>query len=485
MFGNSTLIAHLSIILFSFLTLLFTYLIGKKLFNRKVGIISSLLLLFTPIFFSYSGLFLLDTPLTALTTITLYFAIKSKPFIYFLFSSLTILTKIPGVIVVFGVTISKLIKEKIINKNVILYILPILTFIFLLISNKLYYDKFLYPIGTSMLNFNIIKNFFNLLIILKSIFFDQYRWILTSIFILSFVDFKIIKMKRKYLFLFYLPLTLLFFLLLYNLNIFTKLLIPYFPNIGYYFNTVKSFSILFSFLFLLFLFSYHNFINYFKEKKYLELTSTFLLIVLFYIFIIPFSPRYALPLYPIMFLFFSHSLLKLFKKYSYIIVIIIVIIFILNFDGSRSTVGFTLETNMEYVDAIKTQIWTVNYIEENFPNATVLTPFPLSFELMYPYAGYVKNPINVITFPHFVGMTGPIKNYTLFLNSKSSQELVIDLNLIDLYLYTPQEFSSVIPDISKKLNMTLIKKFELNNKFVEIYKINKTNNYPNYILDNF
>jgi len=40
-FGNSTLIAHLSIILFSFLTLLFTYLIGKKLFNRKVGIISS------------------------------------------------------------------------------------------------------------------------------------------------------------------------------------------------------------------------------------------------------------------------------------------------------------------------------------------------------------------------------------------------------------------------------------------------------------
>jgi len=467
------------------LTLLFTYVIGKTLFSRKVGIIASLMLFFTPIFFSYSGLFLLDIPLTALTTMTIYFAIKSKPLFYFVFASLTILTKIPGILAVGGIILTKFFREKKINKNVMVYTLPFLTFIALLILNKLHYGKFLYPAGVSMLNIHIIKNVFNLLIILKTILFDQYRWILTSIFILSFINLKFIKNKKKTYFIKYLLLTFVLFLFLYNLPLFTNYLINYFPNIEHYFNLVKSFSLLFSILFLLFLLFYKNIISELKEIKFLELIFTLLLVIIFYIFIIPFSPRYILPIFPILFLFFSFSLVNLFKKYSYFVLIIIIIVFSLNFTGNRSTVGFTLETNMEYVDAIKTQLLGAKYIEKNFPDAIVLASFPLSSELTYRYGGYVKNPIDVVTYPHFSGLTGQDKNYTIFLYPQFNQSQTIDLNLIDLYYYTPQEFSSVVPDISKKLDLTLIKRFELNNKSVEIYEVNKNKKYPIYTFDNF
>ena len=484
-FGNSNLIAHFSVAFFSFLTLFFTYLIGKTLSDRKVGMMASLMLFFAPIFFSYSGLFLLDIPLTALTTMTIYFAIKSKPFLYFLFASLTILTKIPGVIVVGGVILSKMIKEKRINKNVIIYALPILTFIFLLFLNELHYGKFLYPAGVSMLNLNIVKNAFNLLIILKTILFDQYRWILTSIFILSVINLKFIKNKKKTYFIPHLSLTVILFLFLYNLPLLTNYLIDYFPNIEYYFYLVRSFSLLFSILFLFILLFYKNIVPVIAMIKAPELTFTSLLMILFYIFIIPFSPRYILPIFPILFLFFSSSLVSLFKRYSYLALVAMIIIFSINLSGDRSTVGFTLETNMEYVDAIKTQISGAEYIEENFPNSTVLASFPLSSELKYPYSGYVKKPINVVTYPHFLGLTGHEKNYTIFLHPQFNQNQTIDLNSIDFYYYTPQEFSSVIPDIAKKLNLTLIKRFESNNKSVEIYRVNKNIKYPIYSFDNF
>jgi len=49
----------------------------------------------------------------------------------------------------------------------------------------------------------------------------------------------------------------------------------------------------------------------------------------------------------------------------------------------------------------------------------------------------------------------------------------IDLSKINLYYYSPQEFpTKEVYDIRDKLNLTLIKKFEVNNKSVEIYLVN-------------
>ncbi|MAG47184.1 hypothetical protein CL617_01140, partial [archaeon] len=60
---------------------------------------------------------------------------------------------------------------------------------------------------------------------------------------------------------------------------------------------------------------------------------------------------------------------------------------------------------------------------------------------------------------------------------------VIDPDVIDLYYYSPQQYPTKnILEIAEKLDLKLIKRFELNNKVVEIYKVNKAYEYPTYTL---
>ncbi len=459
-FGAYQVIANSAILFFSLLVLYFTYLIGKELFNRPVGIIASLLLMFTPIFFSYSAMLFLDIPLTALMIMSIYFSIKSKPIPYIIFSSLAILTKELGILVVFGVFLSKLIKK---DRNLILYCSPLLIFFLSLLINKLLYNQIFYPLNASVIHIMPIKNLFNLLIILKTIFFDQYRWLLTSLFLISFIDIKKLKViKNLKKFIFCSIIFLIMFIFLYNINFFTKFFLNYYPNISTYFNTVKSFSLLFSLLFIVIILTYKEIIKFIIGLKNHEIVITLLMIISLLIFIIPVATRYLLPSLPIIFLLYSFSINKLFKNYKYLILIIIIIIFSLNYFGNRSTEGFTLENNMEYVDLIKTHQLASSYIENNFPDSVVLAAFPQSFELKYPYSGYVKKPLNVATINPLPNLADKDKNFS------------INPDNIDLYYYSPQEHSSKqILDVKEQLNLTLIKRFEINNKSTEIYIVNK------------
>ncbi len=183
--GDVLIVSHSIILIFSFLAVLFTYSLGKELFSRKVGIIASLLLIFTPIFVSYSSLFYLEMPLAALIIISVYFAVKNKPYLSVLFGSLAVLTKETAIVAVFGILLAKLIKKE---RKSLVYITPIIVFLLLIILNKMHYDHFLFPISTSLININPIKNVLVSITILKSIFFDQYRWILTSTLILCLIS---------------------------------------------------------------------------------------------------------------------------------------------------------------------------------------------------------------------------------------------------------------------------------------------------------
>ena len=57
LFGFSIIATRLVIVFFAALALFFTYLLGKELFDRKTGILASLLLFISPLFFMQSGLF--------------------------------------------------------------------------------------------------------------------------------------------------------------------------------------------------------------------------------------------------------------------------------------------------------------------------------------------------------------------------------------------------------------------------------------------
>ena len=459
-FGSSQLIANSAILFFSLLVLYFTYLIGKELFSRSVGIIASLLLMFTPIFFSYSAMLFLDVPLTALMMMSIYFSIKSKPIQYVIFSSLAILAKELGVLVVFGVLSSKLIKR---DKNLIIYCSPLLIFFLSLLMNKLLYNQLFYPLNASVIHIIPARNLLNLLIILKTMFFDQYRWLLTSIFLISFIDIKkikVIKNLRKLIF--YSAIFLIALISLYNIDFFTKFFLNYYPNINIYFDTIKLFSPLFSFLFIVIILIYKKVIKFITDLKYSELAITLLMIISLLTFIIPVAARYLLPSLPIIFLLYSFSINKLFKNHKYLVLVIVIVIFSLNYFGNRSTEGFTLESNMEHIDLIKTHQLASSYIENNFPDSVVLAAFPQSFELKYPYAGYVKKPLNVATINPLPNLADRDKNFS------------INPGDIDIYYYSPQEHSSKqILDVKEQLNLTLIKRFEINNKSTEIYLVNK------------
>jgi len=479
LFGNSQIVSNLVTIFFSFLATYYTYLIGKHLFSRKIGVIATFLMFFYPTFFSHSGISHVAIPLTALAIISIYYFIKNNRILYLIFSSFLVLTEERAVVIPVSLLIYDFFKNKKFNfKRSIILSLPIILFMIWMISNKLHYGYFLWPLSTSLFSVNFIQIFLNIFMILKNLFFDYYKWILTSFIIISCFSFKLLRNRKKVVY--SVIVSVIFFIFIFILPKFSIYFQRYFPNIADYFIIVKYFSFLFAILLFILLLSFNKFIDFWNDKKFYPFYFIFIFIFLSYVLFIPFAPRYALPIYPIIFLFFSVSLVKVFKKYSYIAFVIVLILFATQWFGDRDTVGFTLEYNMEYVDAIKTHQMATNYLEENYPDAVILASFPQSLELQYPYLGYVKKPLKTVSIPPFPGLTS--KNFTIHLNSGIYNK-TIDLNSIDIVYYSDQEFKTRhSKEINKILNKTLVKKFEMNGKVAEIYEVNKEFEYPNFVL---
>ena len=149
-----------------------------------------------------------------------------------------------------------------------------------------------------------------------------------------------------------------------------------------------------------------------------------------------------------------------------------IIILVTQFFGVSNKVGFTLENNLEYQDFIKVRQLGASYLETNYPNATILTTFPLSLDLSHSYGKYVGRELNIVTIDHYGGLVN--KNYTQFLHPETIPKKQINQSKIDIYYHSPQEFpTKEVYDIKDKLNLTLIKRFEINNKSTEIYLVNK------------
>ncbi|MGV8161843.1 MAG: ArnT family glycosyltransferase [Candidatus Nanoarchaeia archaeon] len=68
-------------LLFATTSILFVYLIAEKIFNKKVALISSLLLFITPLFFYYSDYVLTDMPSMFFILVGIYFLLYNKYFL--------------------------------------------------------------------------------------------------------------------------------------------------------------------------------------------------------------------------------------------------------------------------------------------------------------------------------------------------------------------------------------------------------------------
>lgn len=409
-FGISLVVSHLIVLIFSFIGVYFTYLLGSELHNKKTGIIAALLLFFSPLYFAQTGTLNLMIPFTALCVTTLYFFFKGNFKLFLLNAIFLVLTAEPGVVLIISLIIFTLIQKpkKYKLKNIFICIIPILLAIF---WSLFYYmftqappDEILcyeYTLCSTEILFNTLFRHLNTLL------FFQFNFII-SFFILVCSIKMIVKSNKKT-----------------SLKNLTKS--NFFPIIIFMF----LYFLLFSFCF-----------------------STLI--------------RHMLPLFPLFFIFGSMSLTKIFTKNISLIIVIVLItsLFVSNWYTHRTTsAGHILESNLEYLDIIDIYSQAAKYIEANFANSTILTVWPHDNELAFPYLGYVEKSIKVITIERGVNANN------IFVETKVNK---VDLQNVDLIYYSPNTYiySEKLKEIMGTLNLTLLKRFEKNGKYAEIYKIN-------------
>lgn len=77
-FGSNVIVLRLSSVLFSLVTIYFIYLIGKKIRNKKIGILAALFLAVNPLFIYYSQELRMYSMVTMWLTISFYFFIRIR-----------------------------------------------------------------------------------------------------------------------------------------------------------------------------------------------------------------------------------------------------------------------------------------------------------------------------------------------------------------------------------------------------------------------
>jgi len=363
LFGESPFTSHIVSYIFSSISAFFTYLIGKEIYNKKVGIFASLLLFFSPVFFSITSQALIESTFLAFVLMTIYFSeVKKNKIAYLLSATLMVLTKEPGIIIVGGIVIYKILKKHKI-KEIILYLLPIsVMFIW-------YYWQYL---NTGYFGFPATEKGLKLLFLQSSygevtnpiMFLSK---LMTQIYQLTFWNYKWL-----------LTIPLLFF-------VFKE-------------RKIKEFLLVIAFVF-----------------------------IIFFSVITSFLPRYLLPIYPIFFIFSAKSLNYFKKEYIVLLIIILFISCYRYNWGLKGIIQdpifhttlvhpkiitsvYNGELSLDYIDTVTIEKSAIDFLFENYSNTKIAAKFPL---VTYRGLGYID-----------VGYREWIKN-NITITNISDAELVV------------------------------------------------------------
>jgi len=112
-------------------------------------------------------------------------------------------------------------------------------------------------------------------------------------------------------------------------------------------------------------------------------------------------PRYFLVLMPFYFLLGAKAVFEIagcFKlRTAFVSAVLFLVLFlsVSNYHGSRSTDGWRLESNMEYLDMVRLHRQAARYLEAKYGNEIIVSNFPMTSELKIPWYGYVTSPMRV------------------------------------------------------------------------------------------
>lgn len=461
LFGTSYVAMRAAIAVFAFLAVFFTYLLGREIYNKKVGIIAALLLLFTPLFFAQGGLLLDGVPAAALAIMSFYFLYKKSNIAYLVSATALVLVKEIGVLFVVGLFLAYFVKNyKTSFLNMLdtlsLIIFPVAAFVLWLAMNKLYFGWHISPIlmraNVSSISFAYAS--LNLLRILKLVLFDNFHWVLTAIALLCATSVNSLKRliwNKINILYFMLALGLLFLLndKIFIINAVQS--IYYFSNFAAYADTVYDYKFYFAFLLFFALVVKSELKTKYINTKILCFVSPSFVFI-FLLAFMPFTERYFLLLLPFYFIIVAEGVVSLFRKPFYTIAAcsVVIILFVVLYSPIRAFHG-GMETNMEYFEFVKSNKQASVFLERNYKDYAILVPYRsyLKFQLTDPIYGYVSAPLNTIRVADI----------------RTISEDDFDLLLSDPFMRKEDKDYLV-----SAFDLTLIKSFNNKGKVLELYK---------------
>jgi hypothetical protein len=328
-FGESIFVSHVFILLVSYFGILYTYLLGKYLQNRSVGIIAALLLFCSPLYFAQSGMVNGDVMIFTLGVITIYYFLKSNYILYLISGTLLVLTKESSAAIIVAILIYLYIesdRRRELLKVFVMYSIPLLFLLSFFIMQKLTTGMMLpnpYFDNHNLFQLNITDILSKLKLVLGWTFIEQHRFILLIILCVNIIVNRRRAYKKEYLLF---MIVIIFFVAAFTGIFFLpRYIIPILP----YFYIMSASSIVM-------LFAY--------------------------------------------------------KRIYILVTIITMITFIVILHGHDEGSG-SHENDMQYTDVVLTHKDACNYIEKNFPSKKVLTSWPLTPELRKPFLGYVQKSV--------------------------------------------------------------------------------------------
>ena len=339
LFGDTLWVPHASALLFAYLGVWFTYRLGSHLANPLTGALAAAFLFFSPLYFAQSTMVLADVPVTGLGVMTVYFGVRRRWIAYVLSGTLLVLVKETAVAIVVAVLVYSLVEQRASSGSW---------------RAGLKYGVPLFAVGAFFAAERVTTGKF-----VANPFFDEahplFAFDLTSLHSIlgigvsraGYVGTWLVFRQQKCL------LTLLILL---------------------------------------------GFVVYGRAAWKKEFLAFGLLLFFFWsaFSLIFFSPRYLLPTLPCLCIAAAWAT-HLFARGSFlrqaVAGVVVVLVFISAYGADEGM--YNSETNMQFADEVAVQREACRYVEDRFPEKTVLAAWPLSHELAAPYLGYVRRPVKV------------------------------------------------------------------------------------------
>ena len=333
-FGTSMFASHAYALTISTILIISVYYFCKNIFNKEVGVIACIFLVFQPIFQAQSVLILPEVMVSLISLLTIYFFIQQRWFLYIIAATLVLYTKETGIVAVAVTGTWFLIESFIIKRNdfnlkkflinSIYLALPLVLIGFYFILQKRYNGWYFFPEHVNYLLHDSrtfsgkLESYFTYLFIYWG------RNVLTTAIIVS--------------------------------------LFIYFYRKKYLHNPANKPLIILSFFILFFLIA--SSFNFYSDRYTMSMIAPFVIITAYLVY----------------------STFKKFLLYGFVVAVIFVQLFI-HLPKKTSS-----DHNLGYAESIKTHQEMVNYcIQNHFENKKIYTHFLMLGNLQNPYCGYISD----------------------------------------------------------------------------------------------